>query len=167
MNRSLRFSILVTVVVVGMCLSTLSALAAPPPTPTTPAPSPDVTSPAPSEGAPPIPPSQPWTYPVYHVVKLGENLTRIARYYGTTVWAIAQANGIWNVNYIRAGQVLLIPGWGPGPGPGPGPRYYIVQLGDTLSAIAWRFGTTVWVIAQANGIWNPNLIYVGQRLYIP
>jgi LysM repeat protein len=98
-------------------------------------------------------------------VRWGENLTRIARYYGTTVWAIAQANGIWNINYIRAGQALLIPGWGPGSWPGP--RTYIVQPGDTLSTIAWRFGTTVWLIAQANGIWNPNLIYVGQRLYIP
>jgi LysM repeat protein len=42
-----------------------------------------------------------------------------------------------------------------------------VQRGDTLSAIAWRFGTTVWAIAQANGIWNSNLIYIGQTLYIP
>jgi putative chitinase len=98
-------------------------------------------------------------------VQWGENLTRIAQRYGTTVWAIAQANGIWNINYIRAGQVLLIPV--PGPILGPTPQIYIVQPGDTLSAIAWRFGTTVWALAQANGIWNPNLIYIGQRLYIP
>ncbi|MGB9879977.1 MAG: LysM peptidoglycan-binding domain-containing protein, partial [Anaerolineae bacterium] len=114
--------------------------------------------------APPIPPVPP-SYPIYHQVQWGENLTRIAMRYGTTVWAIAQANGIWNINYIRAGQVLLIPV--PGPIPGPMPRTYIVQPGDTLSAIAWRFGTTVWALAQANGIWNPNLIYIGQRLYIP
>jgi putative chitinase len=101
---------------------------------------------------------------VYHVVQWGENLTRIARRYGTTVWAIAQANGIWNVDYIRAGQVLWIPGYAPSPGPW---QIYIVQPGDTLSGIAWRFGTTVWAIAQANGIWNPHLIYIGQRLYIP
>ena len=102
---------------------------------------------------------------MYHVVQWGENLTRIARRYGTSIWAIAQANGIWNVNYIRAGQVLVIPGWSPAPGPAP--AYYIVQRGDTLSVIAWRFGTTVWALAQANGLWNPNLIYVRQRLYIP
>jgi putative chitinase len=40
-------------------------------------------------------------------------------------------------------------------------------VGDTLSGVAWRFGTTLWAIAQANGIWNYNLIYVGQRLHIP
>jgi putative chitinase len=102
---------------------------------------------------------------VYHLVQWGETLSKIAAYYGTTVWAIAQANGIWNVNYIRAGQLLLIPV--AGPAPEPGPQYYIVQPGDTLSAIAWRFGTTVWALAQANGIWNPNLIYIGQRLFIP
>jgi len=101
---------------------------------------------------------------VYHVVQWGENLTRIARRYGTTVWAIAQANGIWNIDYIRAGQVLWIPAYGPTPGPW---RIYIVQPGDTLSGIAWRFGTTMWAIAQVNGIWNPHLIYIGQRLYIP
>lgn len=129
---------------------TSPALAAPPPV-----------SPAPP-AAPPIPPN-----PVYHVVQWGENLTRIAMRYGTTVWAIARANGIWNINYIRAGQVLLIPVSGPPPAPWPGPRIYVVQRGDTLSAIAWRFGTTVWAIVQANGLWNPNLIYVGQTLIIP
>jgi len=45
---------------------------------------------------------------------------------------------------------------------------YIVKTGDTLSAIAWHFRTTVWAIAQVNAISNPNLIYcIGQRLYIP
>jgi len=43
------------------------------------------------------------------VVRWGENLTRIARYYGSTVWAIAQANGIWNPNLIYIGQTLYIP----------------------------------------------------------
>ena len=139
-----------------LCLSSFSVVAAPP-------------SPSAPPAAPPAPaptaPAVPLGYPVYHVVQWGENLTQIARRYGTTIWAIAQANGIWNINYIRAGQLLFIPVFGPTPGPWP--RTYIVQPGDTLSAIAWRFGTTVWTIAQANGIWNPNLIYIGQTLYIP
>lgn len=44
---------------------------------------------------------------------------------------------------------------------------YIVVSGDTLSALASKFGTTVQAIAQANGIKNPDLIFVGQRLTIP
>ena len=158
MKRKLLLRTVVTVFVVGVlfCLGPLSALAAPPP---------PAAPPTPEPTAFPIAPAPPPGYAVYHVVQWGENLTRIALRYGTTVWAIAQANGIWNINFIRAGQVLLIPV--PGPTPKPPARVYIVQRGDTLSAIAWRFGTTVWAIAQANGIWNPNLIYIGQTLYIP
>ncbi len=44
---------------------------------------------------------------------------------------------------------------------------HIVQYGETLSAIAARYGTTASALAQANGIANPNLIYVGQRLVVP
>jgi len=115
---------------------------------------------------------------IYHVVQPGENLTMIAWRYGTTPYAIAQLNGIWNMNLIYAGQVLLIypgpyphpPGpWPPPPPwpPHPYPKVYIVRPGDTLYSIAWRFGTTVWAIAYINHIPNPNLIYVGQRLRIP
>jgi LysM repeat protein len=44
-----------------------------------------------------------------HVVQAGENLFRIALRYGTTVEAIAVANGISNVHLIYAGQSLRIP----------------------------------------------------------
>ncbi|MFN8597686.1 MAG: LysM domain-containing protein [Anaerolineae bacterium] len=41
---------------------------------------------------------------------------------------------------------------------------YVVQAGDTLSSIARRYGVTAADLASANGLLNPNLIYVGQRL---
>ena len=43
---------------------------------------------------------------------------------------------------------------------------YTVKRGDTLSAIAKKYRTTVNAIAKKNGISNPNLIYPGQRLTI-
>lgn len=43
---------------------------------------------------------------------------------------------------------------------------YTVKRGDTLSAIAKKYGTTVKAIAAENGIKNVNLIYVGQKLKI-
>jgi LysM repeat protein len=44
---------------------------------------------------------------------------------------------------------------------------YSVTRGDTLSALARRFGTTVNALVQANGIRNKNLIRVAQRLVVP
>jgi len=43
----------------------------------------------------------------------------------------------------------------------------VVQAGDTLSAIALRYRTTIEAIAQLNDISDPGYIYVGQRLLIP
>ncbi|MBM4401993.1 MAG: LysM peptidoglycan-binding domain-containing protein [Candidatus Cloacimonetes bacterium] len=44
---------------------------------------------------------------------------------------------------------------------------YTVQAGDSLYWIARSFGATVAAIAEANGITNPDMIFVGQKLIIP
>lgn len=44
---------------------------------------------------------------------------------------------------------------------------YTVESGDTLSAIARRFNTTVEALCEANGIEDPNRIRAGQVLTIP
>ena len=118
---------------------------------------------------PPPPPPTPTPTPPpsggYYTVQPGDTLARIARWYGTTVQAIQQANGILNPNLIYVGMVLYIP-----PSTPPPPVYvtaYYVRYGDTLALIAARFGTTVNAIASYNGIYNPNLIYAGMLLYIP
>jgi LysM repeat protein len=106
-----------------------------------------------------------------HVVGRGENLYRIALRYGTTVGALASANGIVNPGHITVGQRLTIPGSGtvpPAPSPAPpSGRVYTVRRGDTLSAIALRYGVSVWALVQANHLRNPSLIYPGQQLRIP
>ncbi len=57
-----------------------------------------------------------------HVVKAGDNLTRIALAYRTTVWAIAIANNLANPSFIRVGQRLVIPGCSPSSSPAPTPQ---------------------------------------------
>lgn len=47
------------------------------------------------------------------------------------------------------------------------PQTHTVVRGDTLWALSISHGTTVQALAAANGIPNPNLIYVGQVLVIP
>ncbi len=45
----------------------------------------------------------------HHTVQRGENLFRISLRYGVGLQSLAYANGIRNLDYIRAGQVLCIP----------------------------------------------------------
>ena len=47
-----------------------------------------------------------------------------------------------------------------------GSKYHTVKKGETLSGIAKKYGTTVDKLVSANGIKNPNLIYVGQRIKV-
>lgn len=44
---------------------------------------------------------------------------------------------------------------------------YTVQKGDTLNAIAKRYGTTAAAIAATSGLADPNKIKTGQTLSIP
>jgi LysM repeat protein len=133
----------------------------PTPEPTTPAPTPPPTAPAPAPTSPP-------TGQVTHVVQRGENLFRIALRYGTTVGAVASANGIANPALIYVGQKLTIPSSGAQPAPPPsGGTTYVVQRGDNLFRIAMRYNISYLQLAQYNGISNPSRIYVGQVLRIP
>ena len=50
----------------------------------------------------------PTPFPTYTVIS-GDNLFRIAIQYSTSIYAIALTNGIWNPNWIFAGQTLVIP----------------------------------------------------------
>jgi lipoprotein-anchoring transpeptidase ErfK/SrfK len=104
-----------------------------------------------------------------HVVQRGETLSQIARRYGVSMTSLAQANGISNPNFIYSGQRLTIPGASGGASSGGSAAsggVHVVRPGENLSSIAARYGSTVSALASANGIANPNHIYVGQRLLI-
>lgn len=100
------------------------------------------------------------------VVK-GDTLRSIANRCGTTVSALRRANpGIGNGDLIYPNQVLLLPGailYGNN-----GYNTYIVMRGDTLKALANRFGTSMNVLLSLNkDITNANVIYEGQRMLVP
>jgi LysM repeat protein len=107
-----------------------------------------------------------------YTVQWGDSLSAIAVRYGTTVYAISQANGIVNPNLIYAGQVLWIPTAYYPPTPSQPiaqhcRAYHTVTWGDTLNKLGVYYGVSPWAIAQANNIYNLNLIYRGQTLCIP
>jgi LysM repeat protein len=106
-----------------------------------------------------------------YVVQRGDTLAAIAARSGVSMSALAQANGIRNANLIYVGQILTVPGQSESGSaasskPASGGSVYVVRRGDTLSSIAARYGTSVSALMAANGIRNPDRIYVGQRLVI-
>ena len=102
---------------------------------------------------------------VFYIVKSGDTLSKIAIQYKTTWQAIYAANKTLigsNPDIIRIGQKLIIPNVSIDKKE----IIYTVKKGDTLSKIATQYKTTWQKIASDNGIKNPNLIRIGQRLVI-
>jgi LysM repeat protein len=162
-----------------------SASSAPttPPASATPTPTSSPT-PTPTPTPTPAPTASPTSGEILHTVQANETLTSIAAMYGVSVDAIVARNGITDPNLIEVGQVLIIPAPGESftppptnpptatPGPSGSPVatsfIYVVQPGDTLSAIAAKFNVTQQAILDANpSVTDPNKIYIGEELVIP
>lgn len=98
----------------------------------------------------------------FHTVQQGETLGQIASLYDSDAHAIGSLNSLRDLNLIQVGQRLTIPGGG---GPSAGPTgFHVVAAGETLAEIAAKYGISVAALAEANGITDPSLVYVGTRL---
>ena len=122
-----------------------------------------------------------------HVVAPGESLSSVAATDGLTVEELAAANGLSGEAQLIAGTPLTIPEQGatisaeggeataaplsaegretaatPAPAGG-----YVVQPGDTLSAIAAREGTTVEELASLNGLDPEGVLLSGSVIDVP
>ncbi|HLJ03825.1 MAG TPA: LysM peptidoglycan-binding domain-containing protein [Solirubrobacteraceae bacterium] len=130
-----------------------------------------------------------------HVVAPGESLTSIAALDGLTVGQLAAANGLPADAQLVSGTSIVIPPQGPAPasaqvapatavvsfadgdgdsdGDGVSTAVttastasYVVQPGDTLTAIAARAGTTVSALAAANGLDPARFLVTGTVLQL-
>ena len=104
-----------------------------------------------------------------HTVASGETVSAIAARYGTTVAAISAANGLDARAFIRVGQTLQISGAAAAATAAPAAATtgtHTVASGETVSAIAQRYGTTVAAIVAANGLDSRAFIRVGQTLTV-
>jgi LysM repeat protein len=63
-----------------------------------------------------------------YVVRRGDNLSRIARRFGTTAAVLARLNGIANPSLIYAGQVLRLPGTATAPAQAGGGKRILINL---------------------------------------
>jgi membrane-bound lytic murein transglycosylase D len=95
-----------------------------------------------------------------HAVQRGETLIAIASRYGTSVAALMAANDLASANRIQMGTQLVIPGGGT-------PQMHVVQRGETLIAIAARYGRPLEALVAANDLRSPDRLRVGMALSIP
>ena len=110
-----------------------------------------------------------------HIITAGETFESIAIKYGVTVRELASAN----LKLLKMGDSLSIPvavaipaeSGTNSPGsvtpPPTSQRIHVVKSGETLYAIAIKYGTTIAAIASINNLSNPNQINVGQVLKLP
>ena len=110
---------------------------------------------------------------VTHTVVAGDTVSALATRYGTTTAAIVAANGLDARALIRIGQVLTVGTGSPAAAPAaaapaaPASVSHTVVAGDTVSALATRYGTTTAAIVAANGLDARALIRIGQVLNVP
>jgi LysM repeat protein len=116
-----------------------------------------------------------------YIVQANDTLSLIAGRFGVTVDSIMEVNGLTDYT-IQVGQELLIPVEAEEPASSPEAgetpeaeattqpavtRTYVVQSGDSLSAVAQRFGVSQQALMEANDITDPDAIREGQELVIP
>jgi len=112
---------------------------------------------------------------IFHRVGRGDTISQIAERYGVSMASLVELNGLNSRNFIRAGQVLRLPGNGEttpvtladesGVAAG-SVSTYIVRSGDSINVIARRFGMSEEALLARNGIADRNRIYVGQELRV-
>lgn len=102
------------------------------------------------------------TNEINYVVKKGDTLSAIASKYNTTYQKLATYNNISNPDLIYPKQIIKIPS-----DISITPTTYVVKKGDTLSAIASKYGTTWQKLYEKNKNIignNPDIIKPGQIL---
>jgi len=105
-----------------------------------------------------------------YIVGPFDTLPLIAQRFNLSSDQLAQANCLAQP-IVTVGQVIVVPSFRPTPTLVPCyPPFnwasYIVQPGDTLSAIAQRYGMSLYTLMRANCL-TTGYIYAGQHLFVP
>ena len=107
-----------------------------------------------------------------HIVQPGETLSEIAQQYGTDTETLRQLNGLGNADLVWVGLNLELPADAEDSAATPastaaGVGSYTAQAGDTLSAVARTYRTSLAHLVALNQISPAQRLYVGQVLVVP
>ncbi len=110
------------------------------------------------------------TQTISHVVRKGETLSGIAARYGVSAADLQSWNGLRNANHVMVGQSLKVQAKSSSSSSSStksssAPRVHVVRKGDTLSAVAARYGLSLEQLKRLNGIKGSH-IEVGQKLKV-
>ena len=98
-----------------------------------------------------------------YTVREGDDLKSVADRLRSTPWRIVRDNALFQDQNLTPGTVLRVRE----AAPRAVHATHRVVRGDTLGAIATRYGPSVRAIQNANGLGRRTMIRVGQRLRIP
>jgi LysM repeat protein len=117
-------------------------------------------------------PAAPRAASVVYTIKPGDSVSSIAHHHGVSVKALLAANRLSWSSVIYVGHKLVIPGKAGSSSSTSRQVHatggkYTVKPGDTVSAIAHRFGVPVQSMLEANRLGWASIIYPGEKLRIP
>ncbi len=98
-----------------------------------------------------------------YIVSAGDNLSKIANKYKTSVDELVRLNDISDPNMININQELVVPKIAQDSTL----NKYTVKSGDTLGKLATKYNTSVTQLAKLNNIKDVNKINVNQELILP
>jgi LysM repeat protein len=106
--------------------------------------------------------------PARYVVVPGDSLSSIAERFGVSLGRLSRANRLDLEAPLLIGTVLRLPQLTPESSEGKGwSSSYLVEPGDSLGAIAGRYGVTPAALARANGLRLAGVLLVGTKLRVP
>lgn len=105
------------------------------------------------------------------VIQPGDTIESLAQHYAVPLQDLMELNQLRGESPLYAGDIIVLPlatglSGQQSADDSAEAQNHVVRRGDTLASIAQLYGRNMWDIAAANGLLNPNLIYVGQVLII-
>ncbi|WP_461251587.1 LysM peptidoglycan-binding domain-containing protein [Treponema sp. R8-4-B8] len=111
----------------------------------------------------------------YHIVRQGDTLWSMSRYYGTSVHIIEQHNPGISGRLLKIGETIIIPAFGNTPPPQSTPvtvpsnlpGTHVVQKGETFWSLGRKYGIDPQVLAEANGLKLNDILHEGRTIRVP